>query len=366
MTTGYEDLIPGYSDLIPKQQVPEEPKSFLDQGIDFLTAATRFTPQSLMMKVNEVSNSLLDKAAYETGGLATDLTMKAGAPPELAAGVGTGVNAAIQSLPGIAAGITASPTMEHWARNLIQSSIKPSSKDVLSGKANRAITTILKEGISPTPSGMERLRAMGNAQNAKVAELIKKTGGTIDKTAAANRIQDVVSSIEKLHPTPQEALPAVEKVYTRFLKNDLLPKNIPVERAQAVKQEIYRMLKYGELTPDLPKEAAFKALGRGLKEELEKSVPGVKALNARASDLWNALNVSERRALMHLNNNPLNVGLLTHSKETFAMFMADKSPTFKALFAKILYGGRESLPAALGGTGGALYNYIRHQDGRSS
>lgn len=301
-------------------------------------------------------NSVLEKLGYSVGGKITDIT---GSP-----GAGLAANVGIQALPMLAGGQlakAAAPAFDWTARALMQSAIKPSAADLLTGKATRAVGTMLDEGINPTVGGMQKLRGMAESKNAEVADLIAKTGGTVDKQAAASRIGDVVNRVEAVHPTPQDVLPTIEKVYTNFMQNGLIPKNVPVEQAQAVKQEIYRMMKYGELKADLPKEAAFKAIGRGLKEELETSVPGVKALNASASDLWNALNVAERRALLDLNRNPLNIGILAHSPTMFATYMADKSAAFKGLLARGLFAGKEQIPATAARLGIAGYEAIQPQ-----
>lgn len=309
---------------------------------------------------NELQKTPQPNLAYDIGGKVTDVT---GSPA-----AGYGANVLAEAVPALFGGQVAkgfAPALDWAARGLMQSAVKPSVGDLLTGKASRAVGTMLEEGINPTVGGMEKLRGMAQGKNAEVADLIANTGGTVSKEAAASRIGDVVSKVEAVHPTPQDVLPTIEKVYTNFMQNGLIPKNIPVEQAQAVKQEIYRMMKYGELKADLPKEAAFKAIGRGLKEELETSVPGVKALNARASDLWNALNVAERRALLDLNRNPLNIGVLAHSPTMFATYMADKSAAFKGFLARGLFAGKEQIPATAARLGIAGYEAIQPQQDMS-
>lgn len=311
----------------------------------------------LLFPQHKILSEGLDRGAYAAGGAVTDVT---GSP-----GAGWATNILTNLIPSLFGGQIAkgaAPALDWTAKALMQSAIKPSSADLLAGKAARAVGTLLEEGINPTVGGMNKLRGMAEAKNAEVADLISKTGGTLSKSSAASRIQDTVQKVEAAHPIPEEVLPSIEKVYTGFMKNGLVPKNIPVEQAQTIKQEIYRMMKYGELKADLPKEAAYKALGRGLKEELEASVPGVKALNASASNLWNALNVSERRALLDLNRNPLNIGVLAHSPAMFATYMADKSAAFKGIVARALYAGKEQIPSTAARAGIAGYEAIQPQE----
>lgn len=111
---------------------------------------------------------------------------------------------------------------------------------------------------------------------------------------------------------------------------------MPVQLAQKMKQGTYQVLakKYGQIGS--ADTEAQKGLARGLKEEIAKAVPDVGALNAKESELINALNVSERRALMDMNKNPMGLAGLAHSPAAWAAFMADKSALFKSLAARAL------------------------------
>ena len=227
----------------------------------------------------------------------------------------------------------------------MQSAVKPLTPDLMTGKAQRAIDTMLKEKILPTEGGMGALRGEASQINKDVSDLINKSTATIDKGSVAGRLQEVVSRIEKSSMNPQSQLKTVENIYTEVMQNGLIPQNMPVSQAQQLKQGIYQMLKkkYGELGSDSIE--AQKALARGLKEEIEKVVPEVVSKNARASELWNALNVAERRQLLDLNRNPLNMALLAHNPGSFAVYMADKSAPFKGIAAILLNEGKEQIPA---------------------
>ena len=78
------------------------------------------------------------------------------------------------------------------------------------------------------------------------------------------------------------------------------------------------------------------------------------SLNARQSELINALNVTERRALMDLNKNPMSLSLLAPNKAALAAFLADKSALFKSLLARSLYSGGGAGATAVGATAGGL------------
>jgi len=89
---------------------------------------------------------------------------------------------------------------------------------------------------------------------------------------------------------------------------------------------------------------AQKSIARGLKDEIADAVPEVAPLNARESDLLNALKVSERRALIEINKNPMGLSLLASNPATWAAFMADRSAGFKAIVARMLYSGQKAIP----------------------
>jgi hypothetical protein len=122
---------------------------------------------------------------------------------------------------------------------------------------------------------------------------------------------------------------------------------IPVKLAQELKQGTYKALKdkaYGELkSADIE---AQKALAFGLKEEIAKAIPEVQPLNTRESAMLNALSLTERRVLMDANKNPVGLGTLSLSPTHFAMWMADRSPLFKSLVARMLNRGSQGAQAA--------------------
>lgn len=111
---------------------------------------------------------------------------------------------------------------------------------------------------------------------------------------------------------------------------------MPVQLAQKMKQGTYQALakKYGQIGS--ADTEAQKGLARGLKDEIANAVPDVGALNRTESELINALTVSERRALMDMNKNPMGLSALAHSPAAWAAMMADKSALFKSLAARAL------------------------------
>lgn len=287
-------------------------------------------------------------AAYQAGAKITDLT---GSP---AAGYLT--NVGVQAVPalfgGNVMGSAAVPAMQNTARSLMQSAVKPTWETLKTGEGQRAIETMLKEGISPTHSGVTKLQSMIDDLNNQVQTAIAGSGATVSKDQIASYLTSVADKFG-LRANPQAALDAVQAAKDAFLSHPLLQgvKDIPVQLAQKMKQATYGGLResYGELKG--AEIEAQKALARGMKEEVSKAVLTVGALNARESELINALDVTERRALMELNKNPAGLSLLAHSKEALAAFLTDRSATFKALVARALYSQPQSIPATAGTLG---------------
>ena len=131
------------------------------------------------------------------------------------------------------------------------------------------------------------------------------------------------------------------------------PAGLPVQTAQEMKQGTYRVLKdkYGEIGS--ASTEAQKALARGLKDEIARVAPEVAQLNARESSLLNALQQVEHRAAVAGNKNPGGLAWLSSNPTAWASFMADRSELFKSIVARMIYSGREQVPAAVARTGTA-------------
>ncbi len=308
---------------------------------------------------------MLSKAANAAGGKVTDMFANAGAPAPVAAGLGTAVNVGIESVPALfggAIGKTAAPMFNAAGKRLMQSAVKPTLADMKSGKGDVAIKTLLDEGINPTRGGMDVLKGKIDGLTGQIDAVVLANGGkTIDKAAVAQRLQKVIDDIERTNPTPNAARRAVEDTYNEFIKNGIIPKNIPVQQAQELKKGIYRELgdrKYSGApysAADVIDTRSKKAIAGGLREDLAKAIPEIDALNAEQSKLIKTLNVAERRALMEANSNPAGLAWLTHHPSTFAAYLADKSTLFKSLLARELYKGSSGIPSKLGALGGTLY-----------
>lgn len=226
------------------------------------------------------------------------------------------------------------------AKSLMQSALKPTIKDLKSGDAARAIDTLLEEGISPTMGGMEKLRAKIGDLNQEIKTAIAGSSATIDKFAAGKHLQDTFDRFSK-QVNPGADIEAIKSAWKEFLNHPMLGNSsrIPVQMAQEMKQSTYKVLnkKYGQV--GAASDEAQKSIARGLKDEIANAVPGIAKVNAKESELLNALGVGERRALLEINKNPMGLSLLANNPAAWAAFMADRSAAFKALLARMLHSG---------------------------
>lgn len=286
-----------------------------------------------------------------------DKAANAIAPPQSSGpaqtALGQGVGEAIRQVP-MFAGAAASPVtnaaagaMRGGAESLMQSALKPTLAAQRSGAAESAVNTMLDQGLNVSKGGVATLRDRINYLNDKIAEVINSSSATIDKGAVAGRLQDLVDRYTR-QVNPQADVATVENAYNQFLQHPSLAgsQTMPIQTAQQMKQGTYRALgdkAYGELKgADIE---AQKTLARGLKEEIASAAPEVRPLNAEESKLITALNVTERRVLMDANKNPAGLGLLTHHPAQFAAFIADRSPLFKSLVARMLNGTSQGTQA---------------------
>jgi hypothetical protein len=307
--------------------------------------------------------ALLDRAAYRIGGGVTDV-LAGKVTPEIAGGAGYLANIVTQAVPtilgGLAGKVATEPLMKSGGERLMQSALKPSARALESGKGQAAVQTMLKEGVNVTPGGVAKLQWKIDALNKSVTEAIASSGATVDKHTIAARIQDVVTKIERSNPTPQDALRDVEKVYNQFLSNPNIPDKIPVQRAQELKQGIQNILreKYGFLGRAEPSAQALNALGYGTKEDLVKAVPEIAQLNKTESELLNALHFARKRVLQEGNKNPVGLGWLTANPVHLVAWMADRSPLFKSVVARLMYSSGGVLGTTAGAAAGGVAGMI--------
>lgn len=226
------------------------------------------------------------------------------------------------------------------AEALMRSVLKPSSKDVRTGKAPKAIETMLDEGVSVSEGGANKLGGKIDTLNDAIMDAISSSKARVSRQAVETPVYQVEQQFSR-QADPQSDLAAISAVLDDFRNHPLLPrKDIPVQVAQELKQGTYKALKdkYGEVGS--ASTEAQKALARGLKDEIAAAVPEVSPLNAQESALLNARNMLEARLAIEGNKNPLGLSPLAGTGARTAAFMADRSAHLKSLIARAMNPGR--------------------------
>lgn len=242
--------------------------------------------------------------------------------------------------------------LESKARGLMQSAIKPGAADRRTGKADRAVETMLEKGINPTRGGMEKLDTAINKADDALSRIIEDSNASVDVHTVAGYALDQLRKA-KNQVNPNADVVAVLSSIDEFLNNPAVKSRypshlLPVQEAQAMKRGTYESLgdkAYGEL-----KSASVesqKALARGLKEQIAKAEPSVGPVNRELGDLVNAREVVTPRVLLEMNKNPAGLAWLAHAPMQALGFLLARDPLSKALLARGLYQSRNAPAGAI-------------------
>lgn len=350
----------------PAYVAPQPPPTFAGDMTNAAMRGLRGGPMGFAASMTgEAANQMdkiVQKGAYEAGGAVTDLT----GSPEAGIAANVGIQAVPAFLSGKLLGATAKPIVEGASKRLMQSAIKPSAADLLSGDADRAISTMLKEGINVTPGGMAEIRKRVSTLADEVSNIIKNSDKSVNTKNVADTVTRSFNKFRYALVKRDANLASIQEAKQQFYKaiDDLDPVggeygNIPVQLAQKVKQATQRLLadEFGGLSR--AELEAGKDLAFGLRKGIEGAHPEVGGLNAKMEELLNALSVTEKHALMALNKNQAGLAMLAENKGAAAAFMADRSAAFKSILARMLYAGKARVPEAVGATGAALYEDVR-------
>ena len=305
-----------------------------------------------MKKVGEAT----DRMAYGAGGAVTD-ALAGHVPPEVAGGAGyvanVGTNLGTSYLIGKLGSSVGKPTMESAARRTMHAALKPPVKALESGKATRAIDTLLKEDVGVNQAGVAKLRAEISNLEDEIEKAISGSNAMVNKAEVGKRLKDALEKF-RYDVNPNASTEAIRKSWLEFRNHPLLAgkTEMPVQLAQKMKRATYKTLDdaaYGEMKG--AEVEARKALARGLKEEVAKGVPQVSALNARQSDLVNAAKLAQRRSLVAGNNNVLGLSPIAPNAASMLAFLADRSPTAASYLARLMYQNAGVIP---GGAANAI------------
>jgi len=220
------------------------------------------------------------------------------------------------------------------ANRLMQSALKPTQTARQSGAADVAIRELLDRGINPTRAGVNELMALIESGNSRLSNAIADSTAQVRTNSLLRYLPDVRQRFGN-QVTPTRDLEAIEGVGRDFLATR--PPSMSVQDVQAMKQGTYRILrdKYGQI--GTAETEAQKAVARAAKDAVSAAVPEAAPLNNELSRLYTTLDVTERRALLEANKNPMGLAALAVTEPSaFVAFMADRSAAFKSLAARML------------------------------
>ncbi len=219
------------------------------------------------------------------------------------------------------------------AESLMEHAIDPTLLDLQRGKVGPAIKTFLEKGIGPTKKGIAQLKTEGEILNdAAKAELAKNSNKVLRRDdVAANALQPLMREEERIGGYLSRRLRGIQDEYDTMAG---FPRNIPLEQANDIKRNYQQQTKYGVATDGA--DDARKAIARELRLQIEQNAPGVAPINAEASKIWNAVNVGERRALLHGKQQPIGIGVLSGNPTLAAAYAAQRNPWILTRLAQML------------------------------
>ena len=345
----YDQFDVATPDAAPKVNKLQQAIADKKVGFGLADVAANLPPQALA-----AFNNLVEGLAYKGGAATTDLT---GSPA-----AGGLVNAGINAVPMLAGGELAKPLTAAVAnplsRWLMQSALKPTLAMRQSGKAERAITTMLQRGDTVSAGGVENQQQRIGDLAGQVNQAIANSGARVSTSNVANYVPQAYPQFAD-GPLATPAIQALGDVQTAFLQHPNIngAADIPVQVAQDMKRGYQKAIGdkgYGELKT--PSTEGEKQIARGLREQISQAIPAVAPLNAEEAAIINALKMNQRAVALDSNKNPLGMGSLISQPWMIPYWMWDRSPYGKSVIANALYSPyTQALPGVVGG---ALYDKV--------
>lgn len=349
------------SRFVPDSPIPvakvEAAPSLKDSFISLMA------PGGIARMIGAASKSF-DKAAYDAGAKVSDMVATSRLPAPLAAGLGTAANVGIQALPMLGGGEVAkvaSPAFDSTSRWLMKTAIKPLAQDLERGRVPSAIQTMLERGYSPTESGVAAMRAKVGEYMDQVKQAIGPSTARVDLLGAANNLNQLKAKYGA-GTLGEEKIAEINKVLQSLYEHPSVKGgySMSVQDALAMRQANDKTLgsaAYGlGLKPDAERDA-LKGINAALREQIATTVPATVEPMGNAAELLNAIKVSQRRALIEGNKNPLSLGVsiasAAHDPMAALGLWANSSAAAKAALARAAYSGQEAIPRTVGQIAGA-------------
>lgn len=225
---------------------------------------------------------------------------------------------------------------------LYQSAVKPST--TLTPEARTSVLqTGLREGVMPTKEGLNVLRDKIDYTDYWITKKVTDNaanGKAISTERVVNRIDDLKKFYSNVVGT-KDYVSDLTKLQNEF--RALHGKKIPVDKAQELKQNTYKLLRqqYDKMSKQQPADLKThimqgqKSIVRGIKEELVKQMPELQKLNEHQGKLLE-LEKAIERAVGRIDNKDL-VGIgSTLAGAAGAAVTGSPAAGFMSMMAKAL------------------------------
>lgn len=109
----------------------------------------------------------------------------------------------------------AATVLRQSAEDLMQSALKPTPKDLLNGKAAKAIDTMLEKGIPATPKGIEQVRIQIDALNEQIKDVIANSP---ERVKTRKLMRPVVQKLKEFkdQANPDADVKAIKDAWNEF------------------------------------------------------------------------------------------------------------------------------------------------------
>ena len=307
-------------------------------------------------------NKFVEETGYKAGGAVTDIASKQGLSPEVAAGAGYATNVGVQALP-VVGGAVAGQLAEYprkLGRWFMKSAIKPPIGMRRSGEAGEAIETMLQKGIAPTSSGLEAAKGAVDDLEIAIQTKLENSEGMASKAKVGEAIKSAFDSVKHNLSRVQNEKDIDEALATFFKHPEIkrYREQFPVAVANRMKQAFTKELGDKAYQPGYIPSAfdkGQKSLAAGLREEVLRAEPAVKANLEEQSKMLQVVDLLKQRVGAAENQNIYGLGgAMSPSITRLMIYWADRYPWFKGWLARALYTGAYPMTAGAGAVAGVI------------
>jgi hypothetical protein len=180
----------------------------------------------------------------------------------------------------------------------------------------RVVETVLEHKVLPTEGGVRKLHAAQEALGDEIDTLIQQAGqrgGSIPAMAVFADLKQLRQRLGGPTLAAADDLRAIDSVARDYMLHlqRIGQKRLTVEDLQRLKTDAYRRINFNrsQQKAAIGTEEAYKSVARTARQEIEKKVPEIAAVNRRYGDIEHSLPAVERAANRISNRDILGIGV---------------------------------------------------------